>query len=179
MGDTVAVIPACGGSAAIPRQNLLRVGAVTRRSPLSPPSEARRSFGVRPSFPATPRRPSWQRCTHSALAAECFSARADRAGVALSRVACVGNDLNDGCDARQNKPEGGTGMRVTVGSDHVSGGIPAFVLAESRLNCNGSIELAKQLIDVASDAGADAVTFLEDVGVAAHRVASTSVLGAA
>ena len=34
-----------------------------------------------------------------------------------------------------------------------------FVIAEAGVNHNGSIELAKQLIDVASDAGADAVKF--------------------
>ena len=34
-----------------------------------------------------------------------------------------------------------------------------FIIAEAGVNHNGSIELAKQLIDVASDAGADAVKF--------------------
>jgi N,N'-diacetyllegionaminate synthase len=34
-----------------------------------------------------------------------------------------------------------------------------FIIAEAGVNHNGSIELAKKLIDVASDAGADAVKF--------------------
>ena len=34
-----------------------------------------------------------------------------------------------------------------------------FVIAEAGVNHNGSIELAKKLIDVASDAGSDAVKF--------------------
>ena len=36
---------------------------------------------------------------------------------------------------------------------------PVFIIAEAGVNHNGSIDLAKQLIDVASDAGADAVKF--------------------
>ena len=34
-----------------------------------------------------------------------------------------------------------------------------FIIAEAGVNHNGSIKLAKKLIDVASDAGADAVKF--------------------
>ena len=34
-----------------------------------------------------------------------------------------------------------------------------FIIAEAGVNHNGSIELAKKLIDVASDAGVDAVKF--------------------
>ena len=34
-----------------------------------------------------------------------------------------------------------------------------FIIAEAGVNHNGSLELAKKLIDVASDAGADAVKF--------------------
>src|SRR5690606_18556682 len=52
-----------------------------------------------------------------------------------------------------------TRMSVTIGSRQVGGKAPAFVIAEIRLNHNGSVELAKQLIDVAADAGADAVKF--------------------
>ncbi|WP_105565066.1 N-acetylneuraminate synthase family protein [Microbacterium halophytorum] len=50
-------------------------------------------------------------------------------------------------------------MSVTIGSHQVGGGAPAFVIAEIGLNHNGSVELAKQLIDVAAEAGADAVKF--------------------
>ena len=34
-----------------------------------------------------------------------------------------------------------------------------FIIAEAGVNHNGSIELAKQMIDIASDAGTDAVKF--------------------
>ena len=34
-----------------------------------------------------------------------------------------------------------------------------FIIAEAGVNHNGSVDLAKKLIDVASDAGADAVKF--------------------
>lgn len=34
-----------------------------------------------------------------------------------------------------------------------------FIIAEAGVNHNGSIELAKKLIDVASESGADAVKF--------------------
>lgn len=50
-------------------------------------------------------------------------------------------------------------MSVTIGVHRIGGGAPAFVIAEIGLNHNGSVEIAKQLIDVAADAGADAVKF--------------------
>ena len=50
-------------------------------------------------------------------------------------------------------------MSVMIGSCQIGGGAPALVIAEIGLNHNGSVELAKQLIDVAADAGADAVKF--------------------
>ena len=50
-------------------------------------------------------------------------------------------------------------MTVRIGSRVVGGGHPAYVVAEIGLNHNGDVELAKQLIDVAADAGADAVKF--------------------
>jgi len=50
-------------------------------------------------------------------------------------------------------------VTVTLGSRVIGGGRPAYVIAEIGLNHNGDVELAKQLIDVAADAGADAVKF--------------------
>ncbi|WP_029153133.1 N-acetylneuraminate synthase family protein [Microbacterium gubbeenense] len=50
-------------------------------------------------------------------------------------------------------------MSVTIGASRIGGGAPAFVIAEIGLNHNGSVEIAKQLIDVAADAGANAVKF--------------------
>lgn len=50
-------------------------------------------------------------------------------------------------------------MTVRIGSRVIGGGHPAYVIAEIGLNHNGDVELAKQLIDVAAEAGADAVKF--------------------
>jgi N-acetylneuraminate synthase len=50
-------------------------------------------------------------------------------------------------------------MTVTIGNRVIGGGRPAYVIAEIGLNHNGDVELAKRLIDVAADAGVDAVKF--------------------
>ena len=50
-------------------------------------------------------------------------------------------------------------MSVTIGSRTIGEGEPAYVIAEIGLNHNGDVELAKRLIDVAADAGAQAVKF--------------------
>lgn len=50
-------------------------------------------------------------------------------------------------------------MTVRIGSRVIGGGHPAYVIAEIGLNHNGDVEIAKQLIDVAAEAGADAVKF--------------------
>jgi len=43
---------------------------------------------------------------------------------------------------------------ITIGTDH-----PCIIIAEAGVNHNGSLDLAKQLIDAAAHAGADAVKF--------------------
>ncbi|MEP6478805.1 MAG: N-acetylneuraminate synthase family protein [Rhodoglobus sp.] len=50
-------------------------------------------------------------------------------------------------------------MMVAIGSHQVGPGEPVYVIAEIGLNHNGDVELAKQLIDVAANAGAQAVKF--------------------
>lgn len=50
-------------------------------------------------------------------------------------------------------------MTVSIGSRVIGGGRPAYVIAEIGLNHNGDVDIAKRLIDVAADAGADAVKF--------------------
>jgi N-acetylneuraminate synthase len=50
-------------------------------------------------------------------------------------------------------------MTVTIGSRVVGGGRPSYVIAEIGLNHNGDVDIARKLIDVAADAGADAVKF--------------------
>lgn len=50
-------------------------------------------------------------------------------------------------------------MTVRIGSTSVGDGLAAYVIAEIGLNHNGDVEIAKRLIDVAADAGAQAVKF--------------------
>jgi len=50
-------------------------------------------------------------------------------------------------------------MTVTIGSHEIGDGLPSYVIGEIGLNHNGSVDLAKKLIDVAADAGAQAVKF--------------------
>lgn len=55
--------------------------------------------------------------------------------------------------------------------DQISKKIPVFIIAEAGVNHNGSIELAKRLIDVAAEAGADAVkfqTFVAEEGISSN-----------
>lgn len=48
---------------------------------------------------------------------------------------------------------------VPVGNKHIGIGQPVYVIAEIGINHNGDIEIAKQLMDVAVEAGCDAVKF--------------------
>lgn len=48
-------------------------------------------------------------------------------------------------------------MSVAIAGRPIGPGHPVYVIAEIGLNHNGDVELAKRLIDVAADAGADAV----------------------
>lgn len=48
---------------------------------------------------------------------------------------------------------------ITIGSRVVGPGHPAYVIAEIGINHNGSLDIAKQLVDVAIVAGCDAVKF--------------------
>ena len=51
------------------------------------------------------------------------------------------------------------GLMLELDGTPVGDGLPAYIVAEIGQNHNGSIEMAKQLIDVAVDAGANAVKF--------------------
>ena len=57
--------------------------------------------------------------------------------------------------------------KVKIGNKYVGEGEPIFIIAEIGINHNGDIKLAKKLIDVAIEAGCDAVKFqkrtVEDV----------------
>lgn len=48
---------------------------------------------------------------------------------------------------------------VKILNREIGAGHPAYIIAEVGINHNGDVEIAKKLIDVASDAGADAVKF--------------------
>lgn len=50
-------------------------------------------------------------------------------------------------------------MTVTIGNRRIGAGERCFVIAEAGVNHNGDIALAQRLIDVAANAGADAVKF--------------------
>jgi sialic acid synthase SpsE len=50
-------------------------------------------------------------------------------------------------------------VNVHIGSHVVGEGLPAYLIAEIGLNHNGDVEVAKRLVDVAADAGAQAVKF--------------------
>ena len=49
--------------------------------------------------------------------------------------------------------------KYAIGDKTIGTGSPVFVIAEAGVNHNGSLETAKRLIEVAVDAGADAVKF--------------------
>ena len=48
---------------------------------------------------------------------------------------------------------------VHVGDRQIGGGASCFIIAEAGINHNGDISLAHRLVDIAADAGADAVKF--------------------
>ena len=50
-------------------------------------------------------------------------------------------------------------MKVRIGDRYIGEEEPCFIIAEAGVNHNGDVELAKRLIDIAKDAGADAVKF--------------------
>jgi len=48
---------------------------------------------------------------------------------------------------------------IHIGSKTIGAGHPCFIIAEAGINHNGDMDLAKKLIDMSADAGADAVKF--------------------
>ncbi len=48
---------------------------------------------------------------------------------------------------------------VTIGNRRIGSGAPIFIIAEAGVNHNGNVGLAKQMIDAAKSAGADAIKF--------------------
>ncbi|MEV7648145.1 N-acetylneuraminate synthase family protein, partial [Arthrobacter sp. NPDC089319] len=58
-----------------------------------------------------------------------------------------------------NTVPAGAPAPVAIGDVQVGAGQPVYVIGEIGINHNGDIEIAKQLIDVAAEAGANAVKF--------------------
>jgi sialic acid synthase SpsE len=48
---------------------------------------------------------------------------------------------------------------ITIGKKSIGESKPCFIIAEAGVNHNGSLTLAKKLVDTAKDAGVDAVKF--------------------
>jgi len=60
---------------------------------------------------------------------------------------------------------------ITIGERVIGSGKPVLIIAEAGVNHNGSLEMAKRLVDAAEKAGADAVkfqTFKADKVVSPH-----------
>jgi len=50
-------------------------------------------------------------------------------------------------------------MTISIGNHILGNSFPCFIIAEAGVNHNGSLDIACKLIDVAADAGADAIKF--------------------
>lgn len=50
-------------------------------------------------------------------------------------------------------------QKIQIGNRNIGPDAPAYVIAEAGVNHNGSIQIAKELVDIAADSGADAVKF--------------------
>ncbi|MDA8164127.1 MAG: N-acetylneuraminate synthase family protein [Desulfobacteraceae bacterium] len=56
-------------------------------------------------------------------------------------------------------PEPSRSPAIRIGDRVIGGGQPCFIVAEIGINHNGDVELAKEMIDAAAEAGADSVKF--------------------
>ncbi len=72
---------------------------------------------------------------------------------------------------------------IRIGNKTIGDGCPCFIVAEAGVNHNGSLDLAKQLVDAAVTAGTDAVKFqtfktedliLDDIEKASYQKGTTS-----
>lgn len=68
---------------------------------------------------------------------------------------CYNSIGQGGCQVGEEK----FGDRIEIADRKVGLGHPCFIIAEAGVNHNGSLEMACQLIEVAAQAGADAVKF--------------------
>ena len=71
----------------------------------------------------------------------------------------AGKDDVEGKELRKETQAHAFNKEVQLGAHTVAHGAPAFIIAEIGLNHNGSVALAKKLIDAAKEAGASAVKF--------------------
>ena len=49
--------------------------------------------------------------------------------------------------------------KIRIGAKAIGAGEPVFIIAEAGVNHNGDLRTAKELVDAAAEAGADAVKF--------------------
>ena len=80
-------------------------------------------------------------------------------GVVLPRERSVDIDTAVDLAEAEARLAARSGAGLTLGGRPIGEGHPCFVIAEAGVNHNGDLQLAHRLVDVAADAGADAVKF--------------------
>ncbi len=80
-------------------------------------------------------------------------------GVILPRERAVDVDVAEDLVEAEARLATARSRSFEVGGRWIGEGHPCFVIAEAGVNHNGDVEMAHRLVDVAADAGADAVKF--------------------
>ena len=80
-------------------------------------------------------------------------------GVPLDRRCSIDIDGADDLEIADAIARGARPKSAVIVGRELGGGAPCFVIAEAGVNHNGELELAHRLVDIAADAGADAVKF--------------------
>jgi N,N'-diacetyllegionaminate synthase len=88
-----------------------------------------------------------------------FTLPGETAVVELPPERSVDIDTLDDLEAARAHIRARPSATVRIGDREIGVGRPCFIIAEAGVNHNGSLDLARQLIDVAVDSGADAVKF--------------------
>lgn len=94
------------------------------------------------------------------LAQKSFLTPGASRGVLIPRARAVDIDVpEDLTVARALMHASGRSRRLRIGRLEIADGAPCFVIAEAGVNHNGDVEMARQLVHAAADAGASAVKF--------------------